>query len=132
LAAMGHEACISWLRFIRDVQLPRSTCRVCACEGYCGRGPSEPACTSYFCQTHTHRLVWVLELWMRRTMDYRNKRVWARERSLSKASGLCRHRSEEHTSELQSRGHLVCRLLLEKKKKILIIRVCQVKNIKDK
>src|SRR5437660_6498531 len=29
-------------------------------------------------------------------------------------------RSEEHTSELQSRGHLVCRLLLEKKKKIKI------------
>src|SRR2546429_3775571 len=28
------------------------------------------------------------------------------------------HRSEEHTSELQSRLHLVCRLLLEKKKKI--------------
>src|SRR5690625_6131985 len=27
-------------------------------------------------------------------------------------------RSEEHTSELQSRGHLVCRLLLEKKKQI--------------
>src|SRR5687768_18071082 len=43
-------------------------------------------------------------------------------------SGLCntsarargrrsRRRSEEHTSELQSRLHLVCRLLLEKKKK---------------
>src|SRR5439155_26334031 len=29
---------------------------------------------------------------------------------------LADHRSEEHTSELQSRGHLVCRLLLEKKK----------------
>src|SRR5690625_5818069 len=29
-------------------------------------------------------------------------------------------RSEEHTSELQSRGHLVCRLLLEKKKTIQI------------
>src|SRR5437660_5228149 len=29
----------------------------------------------------------------------------------------CVGRSEEHTSELQSRGHLVCRLLLEKKKK---------------
>src|SRR3989442_9368057 len=28
-----------------------------------------------------------------------------------------RYRSEEHTSELQSRPHLVCRLLLEKKKK---------------
>src|SRR5437870_9138146 len=27
-------------------------------------------------------------------------------------------RSEEHTSELQSRGHLVCRLLLEKKNQI--------------
>src|SRR5690625_5768763 len=31
------------------------------------------------------------------------------------ADGLFK-RSEEHTSELQSRGHLVCRLLLEKKK----------------
>src|SRR2546429_5707359 len=29
--------------------------------------------------------------------------------------GHCRQRSEEHTSELQSRLHLVCRLLLEKK-----------------
>src|SRR5690625_6169390 len=29
-------------------------------------------------------------------------------------------RSEEHTSELQSRGHLVCRLLLEKKKTEII------------
>src|SRR5437870_7809087 len=29
-------------------------------------------------------------------------------------------RSEEHTSELQSRGHLVCRLLLEKKKNTII------------
>src|SRR5437870_9899410 len=31
---------------------------------------------------------------------------------------VLQERSEEHTSELQSRGHLVCRLLLEKKKKI--------------
>src|SRR6202044_1700186 len=31
--------------------------------------------------------------------------------------GLGRERSEEHTSELQSRPHLVCRLLLEKKKR---------------
>src|SRR2546422_5402743 len=31
--------------------------------------------------------------------------------------GAEHHRSEEHTSELQSRLHLVCRLLLEKKKK---------------
>src|SRR2546429_6446232 len=34
------------------------------------------------------------------------------------------HRSEEHTSELQSRLHLVCRLLLEKKKKNKIPTVC--------
>src|SRR2546422_7928974 len=34
-------------------------------------------------------------------------------------------RSEEHTSELQSRLHLVCRLLLEKKK-------CKVKLVHDK
>src|SRR5690625_5525857 len=34
-----------------------------------------------------------------------------------KASTKPSLRSEEHTSELQSRGHLVCRLLLEKKKK---------------
>src|SRR5690625_6866949 len=32
-------------------------------------------------------------------------------------------RSEEHTSELQSRGHLVCRLLLEKKKKIKEVQI---------
>src|SRR2546428_2204072 len=38
-------------------------------------------------------------------------------------SASCRRllRSEEHTSELQSRSDLVCRLLLEKKKKILQI-----------
>src|SRR3989442_8472867 len=32
------------------------------------------------------------------------------------ASAIPLYRSEEHTSELQSRPHLVCRLLLEKKK----------------
>src|SRR2546429_4689265 len=34
---------------------------------------------------------------------------------------LGEHRSEEHTSELQSRLHLVCRLLLEKKKQVIRI-----------
>src|SRR5436305_2168406 len=38
-----------------------------------------------------------------------------------------RTRSEEHTSELQSRPHLVCRLLLEKKKKKYHTRTC-IKN----
>src|SRR2546428_3690156 len=35
-----------------------------------------------------------------------------------------RMRSEEHTSELQSRSDLVCRLLLEKKKAIAAARIC--------
>src|SRR5437870_7559270 len=43
------------------------------------------------------------------TRGKRRRNVAPRPGSLS--------RSEEHTSELQSRGHLVCRLLLEKKKK---------------
>src|SRR5690242_21467043 len=33
------------------------------------------------------------------------------------SNAICVHRSEEHTSELQSHVNLVCRLLLEKKKK---------------
>src|SRR6266550_9024804 len=37
-------------------------------------------------------------------------------------------RSEEHTSELQSRLHLVCRLLLEKKKKQTFSSIIQKKN----
>src|SRR3712207_7161003 len=40
-------------------------------------------------------------------------------------------RSEEHTSELQSRQYLVCRLLLEKKKKKNQRYVCCVKDYKN-
>src|SRR3989442_17715 len=46
----------------------------------------------------------------------RGKRVLRRQRQIEQ-------RSEEHTSELQSRPHLVCRLLLEKKNKIIMISV---------
>src|SRR5207244_11950127 len=38
-------------------------------------------------------------------------------RNISHLRSYLEHRSEEHTSELQSPDHLVCRLLLEKKKK---------------
>src|SRR5215510_6404085 len=38
-------------------------------------------------------------------------------------------RSEEHTSELQSRGHIVCRLLLEKKKGLLTIIACHYDSV---
>src|SRR5690554_7593387 len=41
---------------------------------------------------------------------------WRAEQAVERAR---RQRSEEHTSELQSRPHLVCRLLLEKKKQTL-------------
>src|SRR6266699_7121937 len=44
------------------------------------------------------------------------KRNASRWRTLATVSRPPRRRSEEHTSELQSRPHLVCRLLLEKKK----------------
>src|SRR5207253_7926169 len=47
-------------------------------------------------------------------LDRFHERKWRR----SIFRRLLQTRSEEHTSELQSRGHLVCRLLLEKKKKI--------------
>src|SRR2546422_3894018 len=40
-----------------------------------------------------------------------------RSASAARAASSALSRSEEHTSELQSRLHLVCRLLLEKKKK---------------
>src|SRR2546425_12916314 len=41
---------------------------------------------------------------------------WASRRAIA-AGEISRDRSEEHTSELQSLAYLVCRLLLEKKKK---------------
>src|SRR5690554_7668637 len=42
---------------------------------------------------------------------------WPRSPRISQnTTGTAAGRSEEHTSELQSRPHLVCRLLLEKKK----------------
>src|SRR5882757_10880907 len=57
-------------------------------------------------------------------------------RDTSSRNGTCltrsrRDRSEEHTSELQSRQYLVCRLLLEKKKKTinLIVHCIKKKNI---
>src|SRR5471030_3560406 len=47
----------------------------------------------------------------------------------TQASAICASRSEEHTSELQSLRHLVCRLLLEKKKTHdKTIRACEHSN----
>src|SRR5437773_4551037 len=44
------------------------------------------------------------------------------------AKALLEFRSEEHTSELQSHHDLVCRLLLEKKKKIIVLHTLNWRN----
>src|SRR5476649_2288861 len=46
-----------------------------------------------------------------------NSRASAAAESRNGPNGACADRSEEHTSELQSHSDLLCRLLLEKKKK---------------
>src|SRR6266508_5819827 len=51
------------------------------------------------------------------TTLFRSRRPPRRWRRRGAWGSTWTSRSEEHTSELQSRGHLVCRLLLEKKKK---------------
>src|SRR5438445_6569195 len=58
------------------------------------------------------------EVWMEAPPDRLGKWV-PKGTPLYRAAGCpdCAMRSEEHTSELQSRQYLVCRLLLEKKKK---------------
>src|SRR5262245_62966095 len=75
---------------------------------------NDPATT----EIYTLSLHDALPIWPRR----RGRRTALRERDVDRAAqhrrlGLREMRSEEHTSELQSLRHLVCRLLLEKKKK---------------
>src|SRR3712207_9338685 len=57
-----------------------------------------------------------LPIWRRAPWRPRRPRPGRRRRRPSSAPRARRSRSEEHTSELQSRQYLVCRLLLEKKK----------------
>src|SRR2546430_7034314 len=54
--------------------------------------------------------------------DYRSRTHWKRRVRGAARGGVSyfRARSEEHTSELQSQSNIVCRLLLEKKKQIVI------------
>src|SRR5207253_9779542 len=59
----------------------------------------------------------VLHLGVRRQRAHAHPGTRWPDRPRRAAGRRRRTRSEEHTSELQSRGHLVCRLLLEKKKK---------------
>src|SRR2546422_3137365 len=67
-----------------------------------------------------------------RTGPRRSPRQWHRQygrHGSGTESSACQFaRSEEHTSELQSRLHLVCRLLLEKKKKTLPAHVMRTES----
>src|SRR5262245_63026076 len=49
--------------------------------------------------------------------DFFKNNIWFSRTNRKMMDTMANHRSEEHTSELQSLRHLVCRLLLEKKKK---------------
>src|SRR2546427_7848874 len=62
-----------------------------------------------------------------RSHDELRERAVAARVGVTKAVGLVhdeKPRSEEHTSELQSQSNLVCRLLLEKKKKKIATPLC--------
>src|SRR5699024_11914866 len=61
-----------------------------------------------------------------RSPAHRRRRGPGRRRGLLPHARRQPGRSEEHTSELQSRFELVCRLLLEKKKKILELLTIEV------
>src|SRR3712207_7837224 len=83
--------------------------------------------TTLFRSVKTHLATWACHrrevdrrypgglLWVTLGQEVRGAELAERINDLSAA--MCR--SEEHTSELQSRQYLVCRLLLEKKKKIM-------------
>src|SRR2546422_7118317 len=79
--------------------------------------------TTLFRSRHVGSVPRRLTGWMARFQRQLSDRIFAdgdafaRERGWEITKTTGRLRSEEHTSELQSRLHLVCRLLLEKKKK---------------
>src|SRR5438105_10538516 len=62
-----------------------------------------------------------LPIYGKATIAYRDLKSFSVVGELGCGTGVTNKRSEEHTSELQSRVDLVCRLLLEKKKKKKIL-----------
>src|SRR3712207_7563644 len=79
-----------------------------------------PYTTLFRSRTYHHTapvaMVASLHAGLRRILDEGLEAVWARHEAAGRLlqDGLEELRSEEHTSELQSRQYLVCRLLLEK------------------
>src|SRR5690625_6554149 len=72
-------------------------------------GNETASASKYPLETH-----WTRSRLESRSVAMVSRPIFASEASIPAAKAP--NRSEEHTSELQSRGHLVCRLLLEKKK----------------
>src|SRR2546427_9129286 len=83
-----------------------------------------PRCTLFPYTTLFRSIDWLVAMpWQQETtdaVDIAPARVILDEdhEGLEKVKDRILERSEEHTSELQSQSNLVCRLLLEKKKKI--------------
>src|SRR2546430_6046572 len=82
-----------------------------------------PKASAYFNRGASHN-VGVFDSWQMSAADVERRTEWVRH-TWTQIEPLTRgqyvnldlRRSEEHTSELQSQSNLVCRLLLEKKKK---------------
>src|SRR2546430_918603 len=85
------------------------------------RSIAVPKLAAHLDLLHPARVLWKLRLGSVRLVELERHVIdaprlgWHRENDV--ASALIPQRSEEHTSELQSQSNLVCRLLLEKKKK---------------
>src|SRR5215472_7420542 len=105
-----------------EVPLPRSA-------GTCGCAAPPPGCASWTRngQRFSRHIRDSRRTPPRRVSKASAGRGWSRPSSRASSTG-CWERSEEHTSELQSLRHLVCRLLLEKKKKKKI----QISSIEKK
>src|SRR2546429_1765924 len=75
--------------------------------------------TTLFRSCHLHRCLWLARCPLGLGYVRSSGRATDEPAAAAKGRAACAgsiSRSEEHTSELQSRLHLVCRLLLEKKK----------------
>src|SRR5256886_3608428 len=75
-------------------------------------------CSKHSPTSMTRRPPWFRRVTRRDSCWRASRRSWAGACFPNRNRNECdHHRSEEHTSELQSQSNLVCRLLLEKKKK---------------
>src|SRR2546429_2227667 len=94
----------------------------CPADGSC---PQTPGLARAWARLRAYRARWCMAEACRNGCGHRVGKIRHLEFRRRRRAGCDRAirdtRSEEHTSELQSRLHLVCRLLLEKKKKSSIV-----------